>query len=454
MKKIKSKLLFIILMLFLGVVFINTNVKAASASLSASNMNPEEGQTVTVTGVVTAGAWNLKLSGAGKSETIYGFTQANANASDSKNISFVAGSAGTKYTFTLTGDMTDITAGQSDPSEKVNKSITVTVKEKTQSNQGGQSSTNTPNTSTPPTNTEKPKTPEKSKVAILSNLGIKPNDFSGFKSNKYSYDVEVPNDVEKIEVYANKGQSAQKITGTGTKTLQEGKNTFNVVVTAEAGNTQTYTINVTRKQEQEETPVEEEPDENKEETPEEEPTDKTFGLTSLKIEGLEIKPEFQTDVYEYKLELKENIDKLDITTLASEANSNIEITGNENLVEGENVITIIVKSENEEKTITYQLTVNKVIKIEQEESFMENKKIIILSVAGIVILVIVIGIVIAKLRKEKSYDSEYIPYNGLNNDYNETNEDVFESQEEQTYEEDINDDEYRKNKRSKGKRFK
>lgn len=441
MKKIK---IIIISMFFLiAICLLTKTTNAAYISVKPNKSSVQPGETVTLNiSSDCVGRVNLTVNNGTVSNSrvwIEGGTQ---------QVNVVVGKSG-KTTITASAENGMLSNNGVDVSIS-NATASITINNNTTENAKPNTSVQKP--------TETPKTPEKSKVATLSNLGIKPNDFSGFKSNKYSYDVEVPNDVEKIEIYANKGQSAQKITGTGTKTLQEGKNTFSVVVTAEAGNTQNYTINVTRKQKQEETPVEGNPeenvDENKEETPEEEPTDKTFGLTSLKIEGLEIKPEFQTDVYEYKLELKENIDKLDITTLASEANSNIEITGNENLVEGENVITIIVKSENEEKTITYQLTVNKVIKIEQEESFMENKKIIILSVAGIVILVIVIGIVIAKLRKEKSYDSEYIPYNGLNNDYNETNEDVFESQEEQTYEEDINDDEYRKNKRSKGKRFK
>ena len=91
---------------------------------------------------------------------------------------------------------------------------------------------------------------------------------------------------EKIKVYATpaKGQeSKQKISGTGTKTLKEGANTFNVVVTAEDGKTQkTYTINVTRKAKEEQ--PQEEP-EQPEENSEEEPMEEVFGLTELNIEG-------------------------------------------------------------------------------------------------------------------------------------------------------------------------
>lgn len=466
MRKTINKVLFIILILFLGIVCKNTNVKAANATLSANNINPEEGQSVTVTGSVTAGAWNLKLTGAGKSETIYGYTQSNSNASDSKSITFVAGSAGSTYTFSLTGDMTDITANSS---ENVNKSITITVKAKNQSNQGGQ--TNNSNTSNN-NQTQPPK--EKSKVATLSNLGIRPNDFKGFKPNKYSYNVEVPNDVEKIEIYANKGQNAQTITGTGMKKLTEGKNSFNIVVKAEAGNTQTYTINVTRKQKEDEKTTQknetnekpeedteqpseteqEESEENNEQTIEEQ---EVFGLEKLKIEGIELEPEFQTDIYEYKIELREDIEKLNITAISNEINSNIEIAGNENLVEGENVITIIVKSENEEKTTIYQILVNKIAeKIQQElkeEQQQKIEKFIIIGLAGLIILIIIIAVII-KIRKNRKISDDYITYDGLNNDYNDYEEKEEQIYEEENYQEENYEEDIKKKKHQKGKRFK
>ena len=43
---------------------------------------------------------------------------------------------------------------------------------------------------------------EESSNANLSNLGIRPNDFSGFKPGTTTYNVTVPEDVESVEVYA------------------------------------------------------------------------------------------------------------------------------------------------------------------------------------------------------------------------------------------------------------
>lgn len=310
------------------------------------------------------------------------------------------------------------------------------------------------------TTTQQPETTttEKSSVATLSNLGIRPNDFSGFKANTYFYNVEVPNETEKIEVYASKGQSGQTISGTGTKTLKEGANAFNVVVTAEDGKTQkTYTINVTRKAKEEQAEPTEETEQPEEDgNSEEEPIVETFGLTELNIEKLELDPQFKTDVYEYKVDLKEDLEKLNITTLATKANSEIEITGNENLQEGENVITIIVKGENEAETVAYQIIVNKTLEKQEDTSNQEqeekNKKIIILSVAGGAILIIVIAVIAAKVKKSKNLDDDYIPYQNLINDYEEDSQ-----VEEQIIEDTENDEFYeesKKKKRSKGKRFK
>lgn len=150
-------------------------------------------------------------------------------------------------------------------------------------------------------------------------------------------------------------------------------------------------------------------------------------------------------------------DKLDLSVLATEENSNVEIIGNENLQEGDNLITITVVDESGEKAATYQITVNKSLvdkdAVAKEE---RNKKIIIIGssvAAGIIIIVIIV--IIIRRRKSDDYDDyDYsyeneIPFANLNSDLQD------EKQEEQ---EDNNDDfeeEVKKKKRhSKGKRFK
>lgn len=310
----------------------------------------------------------------------------------------------------------------------------------------------------------------KSSVATLANLGIKPNDFSGFKPNTTSYSTEVPNDVETIEIYASKGQSGQTITGTGKKNLKEGTNTFEISVTAEDGKTKkTYTLNITRKTNEEEKDKKDETETETEEG-EEEPID-IFGLSELKIKNLKLSPQFQTDIYEYKIELTEDIDKLDISTVATDVNSNIEITGNEQLEEGENIITILVTGEDGEKSAAYQIIVNKktttIEDVENEDKY-DMKKIIIIAGAGALTLIVVILIIVKVIKNKKDnqyYDDDYEEYDDYEDedDYNDT-EEIDENNDNEDLTTDFINDEpsedyykeekIKKKKRSKGKRFK
>lgn len=445
MKNKRKKILYTVLIIFIWMILKSTSVKAASASIVANTTTPTQGQTVTVTASVTAGAWNLNFSGAGKSEVIYGFTQTNANSSASKSITFVAGAPGTSYTFSLTGDMTDITSSNS---QAVNKSLTITVKASGGNSSSGNTGSNSGNT-TPNTPNNSGETNKKSNIATLKNLGIRPNDFKGFNANKLTYSTTVPYETETIEVYASKGHDKQTITGTGSKKLNIGLNKVDITVTAEDGTTKkTYTINITRKEKGDTS------EDKEEEEPEEDSVqDTVFGLSELIIEGINLEPEFQTDIYEYNIELKEDIDKLDFSTLlATSVGAEIEIIGNENLQEGENIITIIIKGENEEETVTYQIIVNKIVPKENTEIVEENneqrKKMIIIgcTIVGAMLIIIIIIIIIIKKKnsiKEKE-DEGFMKYNHINDIYKESFQNSLEDEE----------DYDGNNKRNKGKRYK
>jgi hypothetical protein len=95
-------------------------------------------------------------------------------------------------------------ASSANTSEEKNSSVAPATTQKTTSNQSGTSSNNKT------TNTSK-----RSSNANLSNLGITPNDFKGFKSQVTKYDVTVPTDVESVTIYANAQDSKAKITGVG-----------------------------------------------------------------------------------------------------------------------------------------------------------------------------------------------------------------------------------------------
>ena len=182
-----------------------------------------------------------------------------------------------------------------------------------QRNSGARSST----TKQPATSTEN----KKSSNANLSDLGITPNDFKGFKSATLNYSVTVPNDVESINVYAKVQDAKAQITsGTGNHKLDVGTNDIQVIVTAENGNTQTYTINVTREESE------------KTETTTQEVSNNS-DLKKLEIKGYKLTPSFSADVYEYKLDVNKDVNNLDIITEGLNDKVNIEIAGNTDLKE-------------------------------------------------------------------------------------------------------------------------
>ena len=449
-KTIKYLIISFIFILFL--ILSGNETKAATASISG-NQTVTKGQSVTVTASVTAGAWNLTLSGGGQTSKLVGETDIVGNKTATTSITFVANA---NTTVTLTGDMTDFSA---ESSEQVNKSMQITVKEPetggNTENPNDQETPEEPSNPSTPTNPETPSNPQtpsnptttpkpntstetkKSTVVTLSNLGIKPNDFTGFTPSKKEYTVTVPNDVETIEVYANKGQSAQTITGTGEKTLQVGENRFEINVTAEDGKTKTtYVVTVNR-------------EEVAEEEEEEEPTDlenpEEFGLTDLQIEGITLEPEFSTNIYEYTAKLTEDKSNLEIETVASEENAKIEITGNENLQNGENIITILVTNEAGDKTAAYQITLNKNV-IDEEalaqqaniEKLEKQRTTILIGGSIVLVILIIIAVIIIRNRRRNYVDEYSVPYSNLNDD--EENSGTYSENYDNVYDNDYNNE--------------
>lgn len=289
-------------------------------------------------------------------------------------------------------------ASSANTSEEKNSSVAPATTQKTTSNQSGTSSNKTTNTS------------KKSSNANLSNLGITPNDFKGFKAQTTSYNVTVPTDVESVTIYANAQDSKAKITGVGKQNLQTGENKFDVVVTAEDGTTKTYTLNI----------IKDISSQNTENVPEKYTGD---GLSNLNIENLELDPKFDTQKYEYTVKYFGEKEKLDINATATDPYYDIEITGNEKLVEGENIINILVSDPDGNNVATYQITVKKALVDEEaiaKEKQEQTKRMVIIG-GGIALVIIVIIVIIVIVKKRRKRDWEYDDYEEeekIENDYN------------------------------------
>ena len=83
---------------------------------------------------------------------------------------------------------------------------------------------------------------------FLSSLKVENYEFdSDFNKNKSDYEVYVPYSIEKVNVIAVAEDKSSALSGTGEKQLEVGDNKISVAVTAENGSKRTYTINVIRK---------------------------------------------------------------------------------------------------------------------------------------------------------------------------------------------------------------
>lgn len=460
MKKYIKEMLLIVF--FVAVIWIlTTTSNATSISLTTSKTSAEAGEEVNVTvSSDCVGRVNLTVSN-GKASTNKVWIEGGA-----QTVTVTVGNSGTTTITASAQDGILSNNGVDVPISSITKTITINSNNTSGNNNGNSnnnssSNNNSNNASNSNSNSnsntqQQPQT--KSNVATLANLGIKGQyDFTGFRASKTSYSVTVPNEAESVEIYASKGQSGQKITGTGVKQLKEGTNAINVVVTAEDGTTtKTYTINIERKSAE----TTDNKEENTEEQPEETSTEEeeTFGLKDLKIDGLELTPEFKTDVYEYSAELKEDKTSLELTTIATEENAEIEVTGNEDLKDGENIITVIVKEKDTDKTATYQITVNK---IKEETNITEatvnnidnkTKEMIILGIGILALIIVVIIIVIVNKKRNSNNGQEYYYSELYNNDESEENINEENQDEQEEYDEEI--EEKKKKKHSKGKRFK
>ncbi len=392
MSKLKNLLFATILCILIAFQF--STVQASSASISANKQEVAVGETVTITVTVNGAAWQIHLSGA-INENFADATENAENKSVSKTFQFTPSAPGT-YTINMSGNTAE---GSDGATSDTSGSVTIVAKE---------------NVATP-TATSQTEEGNKSNNSKLSNLGITPNDFKGFTPNKTSYDVTVPNDCASVNIYANKGHNGQTITGVGKKDLQEGVNQFSIVVTAEDGTTKTtYNLSITREAKDGEEKPEENTVEDEKAVSDEE---QKVGLSKLTIDGITLSPEFKKDVYEYTAKLIGDKTELDVQTTAIDEGQIIEVIGNKDLQEGENVITILVKSADEKETVTYQITVKKSLVDEEaiarekaEEEMQKQKRQQRLIIIGIIVVaIVIIGIIllVRYIRKRRGYEMEY-----------------------------------------------
>ena len=187
----------------------------------------------------------------------------------------------------------------------------------------------------------------------LSSLSLSKGSLSPkFNKDTLKYTASVDYDVTSVTINAtkaNKTASFQSGNGPRTVNLNEGNNTFKIVVRAENGDLRTYEIVITRNSKN---------TQNNQTTP-------------ARLKGLSISPggiAFSKDVYEYSVSVLNNVTKLDIVAEPEDSNSTVTINGNENLQVGDNKIRITVTNNNS-STQTYIINVKR---LSVDESLSNN----------------------------------------------------------------------------------
>lgn len=403
MKRI-LKTIFLLIILLIGVTCFS-KVEAATANISANKSKVKVGDSASVTVSVNAATWNLTVSGEAN-DKIVGFNSDAENQKTTKTYKINTSKAG-KYTVYLKGDITDA----NDTNTKINKSVTITVNEKTTSTTNNSNDNNTT---------------KKSSNANLKTLGVTPKeyDFSGFSKNKTNYDVTIPNNVDSLKVSYKTEDAKATVKVTGNSGFEVGSNnTIKVIVTAEDGKTtKTYQIKVTKLATEEEKPgnlIENE---------------KKVYLKSLEIEGVTLSPEFSSDVYSYTANSDTDDNEVKVNAIANSDKAKVEVTGNTNLSSGENLINIVVTAEDGVTKIVYQITLNKTQEVVGNTQINEENhdnslnlgvkavRIIIIVVVTIIVLIVIIAaLLIAENKKLKRLDEDEL-FKSDNNELQNLNE--------------------------------
>lgn len=237
------------------------------------------------------------------------------------------------------------------------------------------------------------------------------------------FTIKVGADVAGTDVSAQTSSGAAKVSGTGRKELSTGSNIVKLTVTAENGATKTYTIRINKAADTSNTQPNktDTPNNNPEPTVEPEPTPaepEALRLTYLMIEDAELSPEFNSEVFEYTVSVT-NLDKLDIVKVANSEDAIIEITGNDQLANGENVI--IIKLTKDAEVVEYKITATKTTvaltqpeeksaEPEEEKSFLDKYGWMIGTAAALILIIIIILIFILKSRKDDRPEPRFRHY--------------------------------------------
>lgn len=271
--------------------------------------------------------------------------------------------------------------------------------------------------------TIKPEEEKKSDNAYLKSLTIEGQELTPtFNKETTSYTMQVTSNIVELNIKAEAEDEKATTSIQGNKDLKDGENIVTISVNAEDGTTKIYEIKVTKSGKI------------------------ALGLKSLIIEGTDIESDFRPELYEYEIDI-EDVTNLQIEAIANDETATVEILGNEDLQDGENIITIIVSSQDGKEKVTYQITANKIA--EKISTVEENTKIVpkvyLYIALGVVVLIALIIVIVYTIRHRNTDEYDFSDnFDGFSKELPEKNEDnvlFSDNNKEETKEVDISNEE-------------
>lgn len=185
-------------------------------------------------------------------------------------------------------------------------------------------------------------------ILRLDQEGISPD----FNKDIKEYYFVTDKSINSINITAIPENSGATVTIAGNKNLKIGENTIDIKVESkDKSKTSIYKIYVTKTN--------------------------NIELANANLETLAIRqgvlePEFDSNMTKYKVEIANNIDKIDILAVPQKENATVKIIGNGEMKEGDNQIQIVVLAENGTTNKKYDVIVHRRNQ-EEEQKYVEER---------------------------------------------------------------------------------
>lgn len=154
-----------------------------------------------------------------------------------------------------------------------------------------------------------------------------------FSRNQHEYNLNVPSNVDKVNVVAKRGSSTQTITGDGIRELEYGDNRVKVNVEAQDGSVNTYEIMINRKD------------------------DRTGDTTLMNLSVSNTSIKYEEDTTIYYATVSRSVDSVLISARANDPAATLAGTGTKALEIGRNVFDVkVISSNNQSQTYTLVIT--------------------------------------------------------------------------------------------------